>query len=172
MWTYTARILGTPAEAWASTYGLTTPTFDRLLDQDEIPLFRALQGERIRSALFGVQRDGRRRLMTANASPIHSPDGTLRGAVVAMNDVTDFEQHRMEMLRVAEHHSAVLHAMDAGMILLSPDGTVLTLNRRARTAGHHRPLGRDLRPADAPPGGPHVTGRTREPRRSVVPPHP
>lgn len=75
----------------------------------------------------------------------------------------------MEILRVAEHHSAVLHAMDEGMILLSPDGTVLTLNRRARellgVTDHSVATFDQL-------GGPHVTGRTRESRRSVVPPHP
>jgi len=125
-------IVGRPAEAWVGEHRVTTPDFSRTLSLQEMPLYRALCGERVRSVLIGLEGQAGRRLMTANASPVRGPDGSPQGAVLAMNDVTELETRRAETVRMAEHHQAVLEAMDEGVVLMTPDGTVLTINRRAR----------------------------------------
>ena len=122
--------IGTFPADWAQTYGLHTTNFSRQLQLDEIPLYRALQGEQVRDTLIGVQNDTDRRVVTCNANPIRNAQGTIIGAVVAMNDVTDREQARQELERTAARHAHILNALDEGLLMLDLDGGILSFNDR------------------------------------------
>ncbi|GHG39942.1 hypothetical protein GCM10017784_38560 [Deinococcus indicus] len=122
--------IGTFPVDWAQTYGLHTTNFSRFLHLEEIPLYRALHGEQVRDTLIGVQTGQTRRVVTCNANPIRNAQGTIIGAVVAMNDVTDREQARQELERTAARHAHILNALDEGLLMLDLDGGILSFNDR------------------------------------------
>ena len=122
--------IGTFPADWAQTYGLHTTNFSRFLQLEEIPLYRALHGEQVRDTLIGVQTGQTRRVVTCNANPIRNAQGTIIGAVVAMNDVTDREQARQELERTAARHAHILNALDEGLLMLDLDGGILSFNDR------------------------------------------
>lgn len=121
---------GTLAPDWAATYGLHTPQFTRLLRQDEVPLSRALTGEVVRDALIGIDTPAGRRIVTCNATPVTGTDGTVSGAVVAMNDVTERERAQRELARTATQHAEIIESLDEALLLLDPDGRILSRNGR------------------------------------------
>lgn len=57
---------------------------------EELPLFRALQGEEVQDARWIVERhDGEHRTHIGSASPLRGPDGRPAGAVIIARDDTD-----------------------------------------------------------------------------------
>jgi len=61
----------------------------RLLSADELPLLRALHGERVDNEEVVIAPPGRpRRLVTCNGRQIQHPDGSILGAVIGLRDVT------------------------------------------------------------------------------------
>ncbi|PYE50576.1 ATP-binding protein [Deinococcus yavapaiensis] len=79
-----------PPERWAEHYRLYRPDGVTLLSRDEVPLYRAWQGEEVRDELMVVRRaNGEHRMMVCVGGPIVTPSGEKLGAVVAMRDVTD-----------------------------------------------------------------------------------
>ncbi len=77
-----------PAE-WASIYGLRTLAGDPM-PLEEVPLYRALKGERVEDARWKVRRpDGEERILTGTALPLRRPDGTPAGAVATSRDETE-----------------------------------------------------------------------------------
>lgn len=77
-----------PAE-WAAAYGLCDAE-GRPLALADIPLHRALRGERVENARWKVRRpDGSERTLAGTALPLHHADGTPAGAVVTTRDETE-----------------------------------------------------------------------------------
>jgi PAS domain S-box-containing protein len=78
-----------PPAQWAATYGLRDLQ-GRPLPQADIPLYRALKGERVENARWVVRRaDGTDRTLTGTALPLEHADGTPAGAVVTTRDETE-----------------------------------------------------------------------------------
>jgi signal transduction histidine kinase/PAS domain-containing protein len=83
---------GSPPSRWAHHVELRFPD-GRAMATDEIPLARALHGERVRDVEVLVKRPGvRSRLFVANGRPIIDERGHRLGAVLAMHDMTDQRQ--------------------------------------------------------------------------------
>lgn len=70
------------------------------LERDELGLFRALRGERVRDVPITASRGRRTRFFLMDAQPIHGLDGRVVGAVQAVQDVT--RQRRAERFRSCE----------------------------------------------------------------------
>lgn len=87
-------MLGHPYEPVAhdelpTLYPLYTETGLRELEAEEFPLVRAWYGEKVSNAHILVKRPGHTpRHLRANAIPLPSVDGTRRGALVLVEDVT------------------------------------------------------------------------------------
>ncbi|MGL5833482.1 MAG: PAS domain S-box protein [Waterburya sp.] len=82
-----------PPEQWASYYDLYCSDGKTLMRTEDIPLVRALNGE----SVFGMEmkiipKQGKARTVLANGEPIFNSAGTKLGAVVAMRDITDYQQ--------------------------------------------------------------------------------
>lgn len=91
-----------PAERWAEYYDLYRPDGTTPLLREEVPLYRALSGERVRDAeLVVAPRDSPARRLLVSGQPITSESGHLLGAVVAMHDVTE-----RRLLEKELHHQA------------------------------------------------------------------
>jgi diguanylate cyclase (GGDEF)-like protein len=82
---------------WAATYGLLSADGRRLLDLHEVPLFRALQGERVVDQEVVVSPPGRPpRLVRCTGQQLNDPSGDVIGAVVVSHDITS--QREVEQL--------------------------------------------------------------------------
>lgn len=92
-----------PAPKWAEHYDLYQPDGRTRMRMEEVPLFRALQGERVHNVeLMVVPENGPARTFVASGEPLIGRDGLNRGAVVAMHDITERKQAEEELKRVNE----------------------------------------------------------------------
>ena len=82
-----------PPEEWASEYKLYRADGQTPLTTEEIPLVRALKGERIRHAEMTIRhREGGSHALVVTGQPIIGDEGEKLGAVVTMQDVTELKQ--------------------------------------------------------------------------------
>jgi PAS domain S-box-containing protein len=115
------------SEDWADQYSLYTPDGSMPLRPEEIPLLRALRGERVQQVEMVIApRGGEVRNVLASGQRLVDPEGFLLGAVVSMQDIGERkrrqeavaqvarEQERSDSLRrvaaASRAMSAVLHA--------------------------------------------------------------
>ena len=76
-------------EQWTEHYGMYRPDGLTPLPADEIPLHRALHGERVEDARIVVRTpDGRSRDIEVTGRPLRDGGGQILGAVISMQDVT------------------------------------------------------------------------------------
>ena len=79
-----------PPERWAESYDIYRPGTDDHPSKDEIPLYRALNGETVTGAEFDVAPEGLpRRTTSVSGQQVRSAEGDVLGAVVVMRDVTE-----------------------------------------------------------------------------------
>ncbi|QLC72899.1 PAS domain S-box protein [Pseudomonas sp. LPB0260] len=98
-----------PPEQWSRHYDLFEADGLTPLLGDNVPLLRALRGERVREAQISIVAKGQApRLVSTNADPLYAPDGRQLGAVAVMHDIT--EHKRIERLQ-REFVSAVSHEL-------------------------------------------------------------
>lgn len=95
------------ADQWAEHYGMYLPDGKTLMSEKDVPLLRALRGERVTSVEMVLRPPNTepRRLLVSGRT-IRDKDGVITGAVVAMHDVTErkaleaqlFEAQKLEAI--------------------------------------------------------------------------
>lgn len=106
---------------WPQTQGLLVPGTQRLYAFDELPLYRALQGES--GGMLSIQMVNERepggRLISCNFRPMRE-GGTIVGALMVFSDVTRMEQLQLEQMRgydqLREVQRKLLNAQRLGRI--------------------------------------------------------
>jgi PAS domain S-box-containing protein len=79
-----------PAEQWAEHFDLFMPDGKTAMQRQDIPLFRALQGENLRDVEMVIApKQGRRRTLLARGQALVDGCGKKLGAVVVMHDLTE-----------------------------------------------------------------------------------
>ncbi len=97
-----------PSAPWAEVGGLFESDGVTRLAQERVPLYRALQGERVREAEMVVAAPGRApRVVSANAQRIVSAAGRTLGAVVALHDITERKEFERSIERRAAQQEVV-----------------------------------------------------------------
>ncbi len=89
-----------PQEQWADYYDLFHGDGKTPLQQHEIPLLIALNGEHIRDIEMSIVAKGEApRFVLVSGGPIEGPKGETLGAVVVMRDLSERKQAEMEVQR-------------------------------------------------------------------------
>ncbi len=125
-----------PPGEWAKYYNLYDGSGFRPLAKDEIPLFRALQGEAVVGQEMTIApTNGTARSLLANATAIYDTTGVKLGAVALMRDVTEYQQ-TMTALKLSERKfRAIFDGVFQFIGLTTPDGMLLEANQTALNFG-------------------------------------
>jgi PAS domain S-box-containing protein len=87
-----------PADQWAEYYDLYLPDGKTRMKTQDIPLFRALQGERVHNVeMIIIPKHGVLRTCLASGQAIIDQHGRKLGAVVAIHDITERKQAEQEL---------------------------------------------------------------------------
>lgn len=136
-----------PAADWAEHYDLYQPDGLTPLKAEEVPLYRALQGEVVRDVEMVIApKGGKKRRLLASGQPLICPAGNLLGAVVAMHDITVTREAEMALRESEEHYRVVINALNEGVVEQDNSGRIVAANAAAeRLLGLSRAqlLGRD-----------------------------
>jgi PAS domain S-box-containing protein len=97
---------------WPAYWGLRRPDGRTPLPADEVPLFRALQGEDVVDEELVVEAPGGRlRRVIASARPVRDTDGRLIGAVATQVDVTDSLETQSRLRASEERYRSVVESV-------------------------------------------------------------
>jgi PAS domain S-box-containing protein len=100
-----------PAEEWGKYYKLYKPDHQTLMKKEEIPLWRALQGEYVRNLeMIIVSQEGSARIVLSSGQPMVNPEGKKLGAVVVMHDITERKQAEEERAQLIREQMARVEA--------------------------------------------------------------
>lgn len=90
-----------PASEWAEHYNLFFADGKTPMETEDIPLFRALQGESVRDVeMTIVPKNGKPRNILANGDPIIDHQGKKIGAIAAMRDITERRQTQQALAKL------------------------------------------------------------------------
>ncbi|AFZ67324.1 PAS domain S-box protein [Deinococcus peraridilitoris] len=129
-----------PPELWADRYRLYQPDGVTPLRTEEIPLYRAFSGERVRDVdMVVVPQDGQARYLRTNGNAIYSTSGEKLGAVVAMHDITETRAAHAELERVSAFNHLLLDSVGEGIFGVDMQGLTTFANPAAeRMIGYSR----------------------------------
>lgn len=139
-----------PAEKWADHYDLFQPDGVTRMTREEIPLFRALAGEKVKDVEMVIApKGGERRILLASGQAFHDEQGKALGAVVSMHDITRRKQveealasayddleirvaQRTEELAASEERATnVVTSIADGLITLDKEWRITYMNPRS-----------------------------------------
>ncbi|MBE9031433.1 PAS domain S-box protein [filamentous cyanobacterium LEGE 11480] len=123
-------------QEWSQYYDLYDGSGTHTFTPEEIPLLRALKGEKVRDVrMMIIPKGGKARSLIANADPIYSITGQKLGAVVVMRDVTAYREAEIELDLSERRFQAIFNRSFQMIGLLSTDGTLLEVNQTALDFG-------------------------------------
>lgn len=117
-----------PPQQWPEHYGLYRPDGKALMNFEEVPLYRAFKGEKIKDVEMVIGENGDRRTVVCSGEAIYDKDGNKLGAVVAMHDVSE-ARHVSELLKGEKRFRALFEQSPLSVQLLSVDGRTLQVNQ-------------------------------------------
>ena len=123
-----------PPEEWSAQYSLFRPDGVTPLPMQEVPLYRAFNGELVVDDEIVVDSNserGRRRLLT-NGRAIFAADGRKLGAVVAMHDVTARVNAETELAGQKKLVETVLENINDGVVACDTTGKITYVNPALR----------------------------------------
>lgn len=121
-----------PPEQWAEYYSLYHADGKTLLSQEEIPLFRALQGETVHNVEMVIApKSGQPRTLLASGQAIVDTYGIRRGAVAVMHDITERKQMENAIRHSEARRLSIFQTIPDGVIILEPTGKIVAANSAA-----------------------------------------
>ncbi len=119
-----------PAAEWVQHYDLYLADGKTPMSKEQIPLFRALEGESVRDVEMAiVSKRAKPRILLASGEPIVTPEGKKLGAVVVMRDISERKQAEAALRESEQCFSGAFEYAAIGMALVAPDGRWLKVNR-------------------------------------------
>lgn len=121
-----------PPEQWAQHYDLYLEDGKTLMTTEQIPLFRAYQGEKIsEEELVIAPKNGSAKVIRCTGQPILRADGFKLGAVVAMRDITEQKSKDMALAKSEATLAAIFNQSYLYQCLLALDGTLTDVNEKS-----------------------------------------
>ncbi|MCF8026264.1 MAG: PAS domain S-box protein [Desulfobacteraceae bacterium] len=119
-----------PSDQWAEHYNLYQADGITPLFKEDIPLFRALQGERVQNAEIVVApKHSRPYLLVCNGQALTDRTGKIIGAVVAMHDITERKRMEDALRRERDLTQRYLDTTQTMMVALDAEGRITMINR-------------------------------------------
>jgi diguanylate cyclase (GGDEF)-like protein/PAS domain S-box-containing protein len=121
-----------PAADWAEHYDLYQPNGLTPLKAEEVPLYRALQGEVVQDVEMVIApKGGKKRRLLASGRALAGRGGEPLGAVVAMHDITVTHKAEVALRKSEEHCRAVLSSLHEGVVEQDQRGRIMMANTAA-----------------------------------------
>jgi PAS domain S-box-containing protein len=121
-----------PPDQWAYYYNLYLPDGKTRMNTEDIPLFRALEGQNVRNVeMMIVPQQGTARTLLATGQAIIAPNGEKQGAVVVMHDITERKQAETALREREAQLSSIFQTIPDGITLLDCTGEIIAANRAA-----------------------------------------
>src|SRR3954451_10891893 len=121
--------LNLPLDRWAEHFQLYRPGGSELLTTEELPLVRALRGETVRDMTLETRfsDNGGRAILNVSGGPVLDPDGTIQGAGVVVQELTE----RADGERESELANAVAANIALGVSMVrAADGEIVYANEQ------------------------------------------
>ncbi|MEG4232989.1 PAS domain S-box protein [Microcoleus sp. Pol11C3] len=121
-----------PPDQWAQYYDLYLPDGKIRMNTEDIPLFRALQGQNVRDVeMMIVPQQGTARTLLATGQAIVAPNGEKQGAVVVMHDITQRKQAETALREREAQLSSIFQTIPDGIAILDSTGQITAANKAA-----------------------------------------
>ncbi|MBD2006313.1 MULTISPECIES: hybrid sensor histidine kinase/response regulator [Cyanophyceae] len=121
-----------PPEQWAEYYNLYLSDGKTPMNTEDIPLFRALQGQNVRDVeMMIVPQQGTARTLLATGQAIIAANGEKQGAVVVMHDITQRKQAETALREREAQLSSIFQTIPDGITILDSTGQIIAANRAA-----------------------------------------
>ncbi|HEX8144706.1 MAG TPA: PAS domain-containing protein [Pyrinomonadaceae bacterium] len=125
------------ADQWAEYYDLYLPNGKTRMTKEEIPLFRALQGEHVRNAEMVIAPGGgTKRTLLASGRALYGPGGEKLGAVVVMHDITERKQAQDALKHESELMRALMDNIPDAIYFKDTESRFTRVNRHAPYRGN------------------------------------
>jgi PAS domain S-box-containing protein len=121
-----------PPEQWADHYDLYLPDGKTLMSKEDIPLYRALQGEQLQNVEMTIApKQGTPKLLLASGQAIYHSDGEKQGAVVVMHDITKQRETENALRESEAQLSSIFQTIPDGIMILNRNGQIIAANSAA-----------------------------------------
>ncbi|MDQ1923051.1 sensor domain-containing diguanylate cyclase [Massilia pseudoviolaceinigra] len=121
-----------PSGDWASHYSLFSADGTRLLEERDVPLVRALNGETVRDCAMLIAPKGlHQRCVLASGRRMIGPNGEALGAVVAMKDITELSESQRKLKLNEQRLRAITENLPALVGQVDKAGNFTFLNSQA-----------------------------------------
>jgi PAS domain S-box-containing protein len=129
-----------PADQWAKHYDLFLADGKTAMRKEDVPLFRALQGERVvNDEMMIIPTMGESKTLLASGRPILDKEGRKIGAVIAMHDITERKKFEQALQKSEERMRLFFERQLVGMAITSPQKGWLQVNDKlCRMLGYSR----------------------------------
>lgn len=115
-----------PADQWSQYYNLYLPDGKTCMKKEDVPLFRALQGECVSNVeMMIAPKHGTARTLLASGQALIDTQGKKLGAVVAMHDITERKRAEEALRKSEAKNRALINAIPDLILCISKDGTYL-----------------------------------------------
>lgn len=130
----TKALHGLPAERvgpdqWSEHYSLYRPDGVTPLTTEEVPLFRALNGERVDGVEIVIApKGGERRHVISRGTALYDADGVKIGAVSTMRDMTEEHKANTQLLEREQRLSTLYHRTPAMLHSVDRNGRLIRVS--------------------------------------------
>jgi eukaryotic-like serine/threonine-protein kinase len=122
-------------DEWTDTYGLFLPDKVTPCRTEDLPLVRAMRGEKVDDARLFIRNAQVPQgvFISVNSRPFESSAGGARGGVAAFRDITEHTMAVEALRESEERYRSVIAAMQDGIAILDAGGAIRACNSSAET---------------------------------------
>lgn len=130
---------GSPEE-WSETYGTFYSDAVTLVPSNELPLFKAMQGEATNNVKLFIRNQNKPEgvFFSVSGRPLLDETGNLIGGVIAMRDITELERVTEQLQTTVQNlqnqnalMNAIFNSIGDGIVVISKEGRYTLFNEKA-----------------------------------------